>query len=29
MRFVTNYWVTKEDIDFIIKTFKDIAERVR
>jgi len=22
-RFVTNYWVTKRDIDYIIKTLKD------
>jgi threonine aldolase len=26
MRFVTNYWVSKEDIDYIIKTFKKILD---
>jgi threonine aldolase len=29
MRFVTNYWVTKEDINFVVKTFKEVAERVK
>lgn len=27
MRFVTNYWVKKEDIDFVIATFKEAIER--
>lgn len=26
MRFVTNYWVTKEDIQFVIDTFKEILK---
>jgi threonine aldolase len=27
MRFVTNYWVSRDDIDYIVNTFKSIAER--
>ncbi|SHH16264.1 low-specificity L-threonine aldolase [Clostridium grantii] len=26
MRFVTNYWVSKKDIDYVIKTFKEILD---
>ncbi|OPJ56832.1 low-specificity L-threonine aldolase [Alkalithermobacter paradoxus] len=27
MRFVTNYWVSKRDIDYVVDTFKDIIKK--
>jgi threonine aldolase len=27
MRFVTNYWVSREDIEYVIQTFKEMTER--